>query len=190
MAENEKIDRTFLSSLSSGHSIESLISAPLTAVSKANAMMLGGQAQFILDYCFKEKDGSHEPVMIKMNCSGNASDGSFYIPLITILPLNNLAVDEVSVKFNLEITSAKTHLSTSDGTNEAKPEVIQKKSRISAKIGTEENGKRNRQRKSGGISVSLKAKQIPLTKGITAIIDLYSKTIITSNNTEKEQERT
>lgn len=55
MAENEKIDRTFLSSLSSGHSIESLISAPLTAVSKANAMMLGGQVQFILDYCFKEK---------------------------------------------------------------------------------------------------------------------------------------
>lgn len=187
MAENEKIDRTFLSSLSSGHSIESLISAPLTAVSKANAMMLGGQVQFILDYCFKEKDGSHEPVMIKMNCSGNVSDGSFYIPLITILPLNNLAVDEVSVKFNLEITSAKTHLSTSDGTNEAKPEVIQKKSRISAKIGTEENGKRNRQRKSGGISVSLKAKQIPLTKGITAIIDLYSKNIITSINTEQER---
>lgn len=187
MAENEKIDRTFLSSLSSGHSIESLISAPLTAVSKANAMMLGGQVQFILDYCFKEKNGSHEPVMIKMNCSGNVSDGSFYIPLITILPLNNLAVDEVSVKFNLEITSAKTHLSTSDGTNEAKPEVIQKKSRISAKIGTEENGKRNRQRKSGGISVSLKAKQIPLTKGITAIIDLYSKNIITSINTEQER---
>lgn len=187
MAENEKIDRTFLSSLSSGHSIESLISAPLTAVSKANAMMLGGQAQFILDYCFKEKDGIHEPVMIKMNFSGNAADGSFYIPLITILPLNNLAVNEVSVKFNVEIISAKTHLSTSDGTNEAKPEVIQKKSRISAKIGTEENGKRNRQRKSGGISVSLKAKQIPLTKGITAIIDLYSKNIITSTNTEQER---
>lgn len=181
MAENEKIDSTFLSSLSSGHSLESLISAPLTAVSKANAMMLGGQAQFILDYCFKEKDGSHEPVMIKMNFSGNAADGSFYIPL------NNLAVDEVSVKFNVEITSAKTHLSTSDGINEAKPEVIQKKSRISAKIGTEENGKRNRQRKSGGISVSLKAKQIPLTKGITAIIDLYSKNIITSTNTEQER---
>lgn len=187
MAENEKIDRTFLSSLSSGHSIESLISAPLTAVSKANAMMLGGQVQFILDYCFKEKNGSHEPVMIKMNFSGNTPDGCFYIPLITILPLNNLAVDEVSVKFNVEITSAKTHLSTSDGTNEAKPEVIQKKSRISAKIGTEENGKRNRQRKSGGISVSLKAKQIPLTKGITAIIDLYSKNIITSINTEQER---
>lgn len=187
MAENEKIDRTFLSSLSSGHSIESLISAPLTAVSKANAMMLGGQAQFILDYCFKEKDGIHEPVMIKMNFSGNTPDGCFYIPLITILPLNNLAVNEVSVKFNVEITSAKTHLSTSDATNEAKPEVIQKKSRISAKIGTEENGKRNRQRKSGGISVSLKAKQIPLTKGITAIIDLYSKNIITSTNTEQER---
>lgn len=187
MAENEKIDRTFLSSLSSGHSIESLISAPLTAVSKANAMMLGGQVQFILDYCFKEKNGSHEPVMIKMNFSSNTPDGCFYIPLITILPLNNLAVDEVSVKFNVEITSAKTHLSTSDGTNEAKPEVIQKKSRISAKIGTEENGKRNRQRKSGGISVSLKAKQIPLTKGITAIIDLYSKNIITSTNTEQER---
>lgn len=189
MAENEKIDRTFLSSLSSGHSIESLISAPLTAVSKANAMMLGGQVQFILDYCFKEKNGSHEPVMIKMNFSGNTPDGCFYIPLITILPLNNLAVDEVSVKFNVEITSAKTHLSTPSNTNEAKPEVIHKKSRISAKIGAEENGKGKRHRKSGGISVLLKAKQIPLTKGITAIIDLYSKNIITSKNTEKEQER-
>ena len=112
MAENEKIDRTFLSSLSSGHSIESLISAPLTAVSKANAMMLGGQVQFILDYCFKEKNGSHEPVMIKMNFSGNTPDGCFYIPLITILPLNNLAVDEVSVKFNVEITTAINTISS------------------------------------------------------------------------------
>ncbi len=53
MAELKTINRNYLSSLSTGNSLESLISAPLTAISKANAMMLSGQAQFILDYCFK-----------------------------------------------------------------------------------------------------------------------------------------
>ena len=57
MAETDILDSNFLSSLSTGQSIDALISAPLTAISKANAMLLSGQAQFILEQCFKEKDG-------------------------------------------------------------------------------------------------------------------------------------
>ena len=65
MAVLEKSNLNYLSSLSTGNSLEALISAPLTAISKANAMMLSGQAQFILDFCFRNNGDSYSPVLIK-----------------------------------------------------------------------------------------------------------------------------
>lgn len=177
MAELELLDKNFLSSLSVGQSIESLISAPLTAVSKANAMMLSGQAQFILDYCFRKNGEVYSPVMIKMEYSQGNDKCYFYLPLLTLIPLNNLAVDKVNVKFNIEVTSTVSHVSNYDGSNgEVKSKVIQKKAKLGAKIGASNADKES----SGGISVDIKAKQIPLTKGLTSIIDMYSKSMITS----------
>ena len=50
MAENEQ--GTFKPQFGAELNIESIIGAPLVAASKANVMMLTGQAQFLLDYCF------------------------------------------------------------------------------------------------------------------------------------------
>ena len=179
MPENNLLDSKFLSSLSTGQSLESLITAPLTAVSKANAMMLSGQAQFIIDQCFKKHNGIYSPVLIKMEyTAARGKKEYFYIPLLTLLPMNTLAVDKVDVKFNVEVTSTVSHESQKKvSDNDAKPRIIQKKAKIGAKIGSSEKSGST----AGGIAVSIKAKQIPLTKGITTIIDLYSKNIITSS---------
>ena len=45
--------------------IESVLIAPLVAASKANVMMLSGQARFLLDYCFSLENGIYKPVMIQ-----------------------------------------------------------------------------------------------------------------------------
>jgi len=46
--------------------IESLISAPLVAVSKANVVMAQGQTRFFLEYCFNKVGDNYEPIMIRM----------------------------------------------------------------------------------------------------------------------------
>ncbi len=172
-------DSHFLPSLSTGQSLEALITAPLTAVSKANSMMLSGQAQFILDQCFKGNNGVYSPITIKMECvEKNGTKNFFYLPLLTFLPINNLAVNKVNIKFNVEVMSTESHISTVRKTdNQAKPRIIKKKAKIGAKIGSADSADSS----SRGIAVSIKAKQIPLTKGITTIIDMYSKNIVTSS---------
>jgi len=181
MAETEIKNRNYLSSLSMGNSLEALISAPLTAISKANAMMLSGQAQFILDFCFKNNGDSYIPIQIKLEYSKGSEKSFFYLPLLTILPLNNLAVDKVDVNFCVEVTSTTSQVSSEPMlSNPAKSRILKKKARIGAKISSSEKGKYKGPHSKNGISVSIEAKQIPLAKGITTLIDVYSKNITTS----------
>ena len=181
MAVLEKSNLNYLSSLSTGNSLEALISAPLTAISKANAMMLSGQAQFILDFCFRNNGDSYSPVLIKMEYTKDGEKSYFHLPLLTILPLNNLAVYKVYVNFCVEVTSTTTHVPSNPVRgNPAKSKVLRKKTRLGAKLAPKENGKYKDNPSKNGISVAIEAKQIPLARGITTLIDVYSKNIITS----------
>lgn len=65
---SEKEQGTFKPQFGAELNIESIIGAPLVAASKANVMMLTGQAQFLLDYCFTKEEGSdlRQPLMIEM----------------------------------------------------------------------------------------------------------------------------
>ena len=67
MSENEQRVHSNLN-LGAELNIESIIGHPLVAASKANVMMLTGQAQFLLDYCFHKKRRSNlrQPLMIEM----------------------------------------------------------------------------------------------------------------------------
>lgn len=181
MAELKTNNQKYFSSLTPGSTLESLISAPLTAISKANAMMLSGQAQFILDYCFMNEGDSYIPVTIKMEYSRGGEKAYFHLPLLTILPLNNLAVEKVDVNFSMEVTSTTTHVSSEvSRSNPAKSKILKKKARIGAKIAPSEKAKYTNNPSKNGISVSIEAKQIPLARGITTLIDVYSKNIITT----------
>lgn len=181
MNGNVPSERKFTSSLSTGQSLEALISAPLTAISKANVMMLSGQAQFILDYCFRRNGEVYSPVLVKMAYTQDGGEQSvFSVPLLTILPMNNLAVNKVGLDFNVEVISATSRTSPQDSnSNVAKPKVIGKKSKLGVKISRSGNKSRP-ERQSNSIAVSIKAKQIPLTKGINILIDIYAKSITTT----------
>ena len=61
------INQEFKPNFGSELNIESIISAPLVAASKANVVMVTGQTRFLLDYCFKKNDNNtYEPIMIEM----------------------------------------------------------------------------------------------------------------------------
>lgn len=112
----------------------SLIGGPLNAAANANASMAVTQTQFMLNTCFNKtesKDGgveSYEPIMIKMSLTrGVVTPGqpagpggtpaatdpkmetfttAFDLPILTIIPLNSLAVNTVDINFEMEVKSS------------------------------------------------------------------------------------
>ncbi|MBI9064473.1 MAG: DUF2589 domain-containing protein [Marinilabiliaceae bacterium] len=186
-----------IKSANRGMPIEKLLSAPMTAASKANAMLSREQANFILDYCFSYKDGVYRPVMINMALTRSIIDATesvnetgkvkqivtyFHLPLITIVPLSSLSVNDVEVDFELEITSMESgSISESiEGSKNKKGDNLTLIGGLSydSKEPVSYEGKRQYSRRNRAkISVSMKAGPLPLPLGVSSIIDLYSKNI-------------
>jgi hypothetical protein len=178
--------------------IESMISAPLVAVSKANVIMTTGQTRFLLEYCFTKGDNNvYAPIMIEMfmtkgivDETKEAGDPShikmvqltFSIPLLCIIPINSLAVDKVSIDFNMEITSVI--LKETRIANESKNKVIDNNARLNGKIGSSQDqgvgGRDSKQYKrqvSNRLKININASPLPLPVGVLTILDLYTKAI-------------
>lgn len=104
-------------------SMESIIGAPLIAASKASSMMQAEQLRFLLDTCFTLGETGSEtlsPVMVKMELytpsvgrfdipddvgCAKVNKLEFQVPLINIIPINSLTVNNIDVDFSMEITS-------------------------------------------------------------------------------------
>lgn len=211
--KNQSFDPNFSRALD----IESLISAPLVAVSKANVTMAQGQTRFLLEYCFNKVGEKYEPVMIQMalikgvvvpeiaavkriepSAPGvlpivagvNAKPAVpasiqnvttyFNIPLLTIIPLNSLAVEKVSIDFDMEITSVTAQ--PTDTANESNNKITDKKAQLYGKVSYDPNtdsgqSNQNKSKLSNKIKVNVNAGTLPLPSGILTIIDLYTKAI-------------
>lgn len=180
--------------------IESIIAAPLVAASKANVVMATGQQQFLLDFCFEKKDdGSYEPRMIKMVMKkgvlipGENRDVpatieierlTFSVPLLCIVPFSSLAVDKVTIDFDMELTSAISKEYTNKTTESEK--ITDKKCRLNGRISSGHEGegesdtsisKSYKRRRSSTLKVSLNAGPLPLSNGLLFMLDLYTKAI-------------
>ena len=165
--------------------LESLVSAPLIAASKANEAILKQQTQFILDTCFTLEEDIQTPVMVKMRLSKTGIDFTkpndellleshdifFQVPLICLIPINSLGVNSIDVDFNVEVSSMKSSTSSSNASSAV----------LSGRLApTQANSKRNassREQSSGSLQVNLKAGALPLPSGVLELIDIYTKTI-------------
>lgn len=168
--------------------IESIIGAPLVAASKANSMMQSKQVQFLLDTCFNLDDKNNDvlsPVMVKMVLTNYGVDYSesmeggipvtenrieFQIPLISLIPINSLAVNSVDIDFNMEITSMNRTVS-----NDKEQNVILK-GKI-AKSHQSKDGLSKGIQESYDLNVKICAGSLPLPKGVIELIDIYTKSI-------------
>jgi len=173
-------------------SIESLITAPLVAASKANVVMITGQTRALLDNCFsfKKEDNVYEPVMIKMSLTRaflqpeTSSEAGFIkpftltfsVPLICLVPINNIVVDKVNVEFNMEITAVAS--------KEQKPNltgvhVVDDKAVLLGKISNRPStaGVGEQIREFAHLKVNINAGPLPLPLGLLTVLELYSKSI-------------
>lgn len=197
MADNKS--DAFSPDYSSELNIESIISAPLIAASKANVVMAAGQTRFLLDYCFfKNKNNAYEPVMVDMVMKKGIIDPSkdsddpeyikiekmiFSVPILCLVPLSSLAIDKVNVDFDMEITSMTSHQpKDTDKVNLTQRTIIDKKTQLNGKIakrdkkGSPVSGQYKSQSTSR-LEVNINAGPLPLPVGLLTILDLYTKAI-------------
>jgi hypothetical protein len=188
----------------SGLPVKSLISAPLLAGAEANSKMAITQTQFLLSTCFNvTEDGdnkNYDPIMINMTLTRSVvkADGSagdpvktrFDLPLLTIMPLNSLAVDDISVKFEMEVKSSFSNDKETSSESESAAEGS-----FSARVGfgcfsAEVSGSVSSSSKSASsekshyeksnsarYEINAHAGQLPLPEGVTTIIQAFSQCI-------------
>lgn len=171
--------------LNNEQNIESIISAPLVALSKANMMMLSGQTTFLLKNCFKLNEEVYEPVMITMSIQVGGLDGKsmiFQVPLINLLSINALSVAKAHVNFSIDITSSENHEANNGNYDILKEKVIFR-GRLN---GTVKDGKNPAMK---GLEVTVETSSQPLARGLLTIMDIYEKAIrasVPQNYTDTE----
>ncbi|MGD1845735.1 MAG: DUF2589 domain-containing protein [Salibacteraceae bacterium] len=173
--------------------IESLISAPLVAAATANSMMAREQAKFILDFCFAKNGGNYRPVMIAMSLSRselvpdsdpNAKprfrqvNTTFNLPLLTIIPLNALAVTKATVQFEMEMTNQMTETTKVDSKSQVSAPKLMGRISYDSSERTQRSGSRDQKgSNSSSLKVNINAEQLPIPTGMATILELYTKAI-------------
>ena len=197
-----------------GLPMDSLIGGPLNAAAKANAAMALTQTKFMLDTCFQKQgtapNFNYVPIMIKMSLTRGViqpqnpdpTTGAipapkieevtteFNLPLLTIIPLNSLGVDDVNVTFEMEVKS-----SFSEETSQASETAVSAEASFEVKIGwgpvsatvrgsasydhkdSSTHSTHYQKSNSAKYTVSVHAGQLPLPKGVNTIIEAFSQAI-------------
>lgn len=145
--------------------------------------MLSGQTSFILNNCFTKENGIYHPVIVTMSISRRASDGKevsldFQVPILSLLPLNSLAVESARLTFNVDITAAYTYASN-DKTN-----LLERKSVLNGRI---VKGEKDHAGNPAHMQVDINANAIALPLGIKNLVELYSKSVPKSKNMSLEE---
>lgn len=174
-------------------SIESLMTAPLVAASKANVVMITGQTRALLENCFRKKqDDVYEPIMIKMSLTKSffqpeASSPdmefikpytlTFTVPLLCLIPINNIVVDKVNVEFDMEITTAvpKDQKPMLKGVSPVVDDRAILLGKISSRPANANDDQQAQQ--SSRLKVNINAGPLPLPLGLLTVLELYSKSI-------------
>lgn len=199
-----------------GLPMEDLIGAPLRAAANANSMMALTQTRFLLDTCFiKIEDKAdktkftYSPILIKMTLTraviqpqDPADDGkipppkvvnvstTFDLPLLTILPLNSLAVETADVEFDMEVKSSYSEDSSEKTQKDLAAQAswdakvnygifsVEVKGSVSYKSSsTTAHSTHYQKSNSASYTVKVHAGQLPLPQGVNTIIQAFTNSI-------------
>lgn len=192
-----------------GMPTKALIAGPLVAAAEANNQMAVSQLDFMLKTCFEsadEKDaevkqgkiGNVKPIMINMEMTRGVIDGSksppditqaksvITLPLLTLLPINSLAVDDVNVDFTMEVKSSSSKEKSSSQSSDTNVDasltvslfIVDIKASVSHHSSSQSSDKQHYQNSQNSTyNVKVHAGQLPLPPGITSVIQAYSQNI-------------
>lgn len=193
-----------------GLPMEDLIGAPLNAAARANSAMALTQTKFMLDTCFSNTNGNFTPIMIKMSLTRGvlvpagsptpqdpnpspelkSFETKFDLPLLTIIPLNSLGVDEVDINFEMSVNS-----SYGEETSQSQEKTVAAEASWEVKVGwgpvsATVKGSASYDSKdmssfnshyeksnSAKYTVHVHAGQLPLPKGVETIIKAFTLAI-------------
>lgn len=190
----------------SGLPIKSLIGAPLKAAADANGMMARTQTQFMLSTCFNgdatDQTKPLTPIMISFNitrsvikedgtpASPSTAEVTFSLPLLTLIPLNSLAVDDVKVHFEMEVKSSTSQDKETSSSQETSAEgsftakynaglfSCEVHGSVSSKSESSSSEKQHYESSNQAkYEIDVHAGQLPLPKGVITIIDAFTKNI-------------
>lgn len=179
----------------SGLPLKALIGAPLKAAADANGMMARSQVQFLLSTCFNQIEGKNDvlaPLMVTFQLerqtvdqsgkSGEPSTMDFSVPLMTLIPISSLAVEKMSISFEMEVKSSTEQNSESSADSkrsaESKLDSQYRGQQFSSELhGCIANKSSNKNSASASYKIELQAGSLPLPKGVTALIDAFTKGI-------------
>jgi hypothetical protein len=170
------------------------------------------QTSFLLSTCFSKKDvdnkdSKYEPIMIEMSLTRSALvptdpkqpggeleiktfTTTFNLPLLTILPLNSLAVETVDIEFEMEVKSSFSEEDTKTSENERKGEgsfeakmdwgpfsvTVKGSASYSSKDSSTHNTHYEKSN-SAKYTANVHAGQLPLPKGVNTIIEAFTQAI-------------
>lgn len=197
----------------SGLPIDTLIGGPLMAAVSANNSMAQSQVNFMLQTCFNQASTSSsgpqylEPIMIQLvlnknlivpttDPSGNTTYSTQQItttielPILTIIPLNSLAVDDITVEFEMQVKSAcssdtsQSTGSTTSGTASGTGSIGWGPFKLSMTASLSYSSTSQSQSSShysasnnARYDVKVHAGQLPLPNGVSLIIQAYADNI-------------
>jgi len=195
----------------SGLPMGALIGGPLKSAAEANQQMAMTQLAFMMNTCFTQNSqdpnnkSKYDPVMITMTLTRSvvqpSADGKkpptvtpestiFELPILTIIPLNALAVDDVKIHFEMEVKSSfAQHNSTSTSSNSEEkggfsgggnigPFHVEVHGSVSHSSSSEsKSDSTHKQSNKAKYEVTVHAAQIPLPQGVNTIIEAYSKAV-------------
>lgn len=176
-----------------GLPLKALIGAPLKAATDANGMIAKAQTALLLDTCFEPGEGegdSLKPIMLSFDIERSVIDKDgktlpetakmrVSLPLLTLIPINSIAVETLKVSFEMEVRSSTEHKSQSDGkqhgsSDEDEEFGTQMYGSVAKSGKSEQSGKNS---STAHYEIELQAGQLPLPKGLTTIIDAFAKNI-------------
>ena len=161
-------------------SIAELIAAPLKAAADAQRELAESTMSFIRDIGLSQNlQGKTYARTIAFNLSRMGQNGTenglcIQAPLLALVPVPNLAVEEVDINFQMEVTSASK--SVAEGTED------EQGLRVCGKVSSQAGNTRE-SNQSAKYQIQVKARKQDTPEGLSRILDILAQSV----NPETEQ---
>lgn len=188
-----------------GVPVQRLLANPLIAVARAQNMMARTEVQTLLQSCFIYEDGVYYPIMLELALERVFVEPGdrlhevatikevttvFSVPMITIFPISSLGVDFIDISFNFEVTAqyqVNAEFEEAEGQRNGRdasplnpvPEVELVGNILAAQpvTGSGSGSTSYEWSKSANYQVDVHAEALPLPRGLTILLELYSNSI-------------
>ncbi|NEN88129.1 MAG: DUF2589 domain-containing protein [Okeania sp. SIO3H1] len=179
-----------------GATIADLIGLPAVAIIKANQMMATEQVKLLMKVCFRKVgDDVFEPVTIAMSIRrgviepSNESESvsirqvetTFQVPLITLIPINSLAIEDANIKFDMDVHTQQKVTQENDDilidddlSSPTQSYELLGNIKSDSQGGIEDTANQSR---ASSVSVNISTGQLPLPLGVSTILQAYSRSI-------------